>query len=153
MGMTKAKVQAGVALPCALLVFVVTMACGSDSGTELYLMNQHEARLGDRWFVLGGGCTEVGSGSASGGGTESHQISLTVDDSGGRLEVVVDGEVIVDRFFDRAFLESEQSVRVSLELPGEPEQRQVIWGGRECEPVHESEADEYYQATSQADDT
>ena len=122
--------------------------CGSDSGPPLYLMHQHEARVGDQWFVMGGGCVEVDScsGSAFGGGGESHAFSMTVNDSGGRLQVVIGSEVVVDRYYDRAFLESAATDKVYFELPDEGEQRYVIWGGPECEPVPPSDIDAYQQA-------
>lgn len=126
--------------PLWLVAGLAIGAMGCPS-TSLYLNYSIESREGDgAWTSHGGGCmadTSDGSGAsgsaASGSGGEDYEISFVSADGKTRFTAIVKGEVVEERDFDRAFLNSGDEEVVIVELPNGSTRRYTFWGSSECE--------------------
>lgn len=86
---------------------------------------------------------DSGGGSGThGAGGDSAQIFTTTAGGRTRFTAIVRGEVVEERFFDRAFLASGEEEVVVLTWPDGTAQRYVFWGSAECEgPTWPEEVD------------
>ena len=138
-----------------ILLGLASMACGPD----LYVMQQTEERVDERWFSLGGGCQEVTQGGASGssGGFApgaagpGYEDVLSVHDGIAEFTIRVDGEVVEHRIFDEEFLRSGKIEQVLFEVPDSSMRRYSFWGAPECETPSPDDLDAYEEAKQAAD--